>query len=536
MRTRIIKRFFNRPRVESIPNLKSFLNQPASLVSEQQSDYLEVKPDLVSKRFMIKTYGCAMNENDSEIVRTILTGQKMELETELSKSDVVLINTCAIRENAESKIWQLLNELSKVKQERLKEGKQFFIGVLGCMAERLKQKIVEEKKAVDLIVGPDSYKDLPRLLEYLFSSLNAENNNYAINVHLSMDETYADVIPVRKDQTAAFVSIMRGCANLCSFCIVPFTRGIERSRPVDSVVEEVKQLRDSGIKEVMLLGQNVNSYHDTSAEVFYPHINSKGFSENYKARNKSGLRFAQLLEKVAQEAPEVRFRFTSPHPKDFPDPVLDVIAGFNNVCKQIHMPAQSGNTNILKKMNRLYTREAYLELVNHIRRKIPGVALSSDFIVGFCGETDEEFNDTATLVEKVKFDQAFMFEYSMREKTAAHRKYQDDVAPEVKNRRLRTLVDVFRENQLLLSRQQIGNTHIVLVDGQGRKKGQIKGKTDTYKPAVFEGGPAEDIKFGDYVKMKVTDANSQTLFGEYVGHTSVKDFFEQSNGRPFIRN
>lgn len=349
------------------------------------------------------------------------------------------------------------------------------IGMLGCMAERLKEKVLEEK-VVDLVAGPDAYRDIPRLIKIVQGEVQAEQ---AMNVQLSFDETYADIIPVRKDKTKqhAWVSIMRGCNNMCSFCIVPFTRGRERSRPVSSIEDEIRYLREAGIKEVTLLGQNVNSYHDLGAEGSTTftrsgkHVNSDGFSEMFKTRDGSGVRFAELMDRVSDIAPEMRFRFTSPHPKDFPDPLLEVIASKPNVCSQIHLPAQSGNTDMLFRMRRNHTRESYLALVDHIRAKIPGVALSSDFIVGFCDETEQEFEDTLSLVEEVKYDMAYLFAYSMRERTHAHRRMEDNVAEEVKKHRLQRLIETFKEGQLGRQKAEIGRHHLVMLDKPGRDAG-----------------------------------------------------------------
>lgn len=319
------------------------------------------------------------------------------------------------------------------------------------MAERVKEKFLEHKY-VDLVAGPDAYRDLPRLIKILESK--SQDNEQAMNVQLSFDETYADIIPVRKNKNKlhAWISIMRGCNNMCSFCIVPFTRGRERSRPTASIEDEVKYLRDEGFREITLLGQNVNSYHDQTQEsqinLFAEgkHINSDGFNEMYKLRDGNGVRFAELMDRVSLIAPEVRFRFTSPHPKDFPDPLLKLIAERPNLCKQIHIPAQSGATSMLTRMRRNHTREAYLELITRIRTIIPDVALSSDFICGFCDETEEEFQDTLSLLEEVKYDMAYLFAYSMREKTHAHRRMQDNVPQDVKKRRLIEMIDTFKRN------------------------------------------------------------------------------------------
>lgn len=413
---KISRRFHKSEKIKEVLSLKAFMQtEPVAIITSHSNtidfpnspvQQIETYPNIFQKSFFLKTYGCQMNVSDSEIIKTILESKDMIITENEDEADIVLINTCAIRENAEQKIWTYLSQLKTKQSDQFKKnGKKSHIGILGCMAERLKEKIVEEQKAVDLIVGPDAYKDLPRLLGMIFGELNNENNNYAINTQLSIDETYADIFPVRKNAICAFISIMRGCSNMCSFCIVPFTRGIERSRNVSTIIDEVKMLRDSGVKEVTLLGQNVNSYLDKSTQSFFTsHQNSEGFSENFKLRNKPGLRFSDLLEAVAVEAPEVRFRFISPHPKDFPDSVLDVIANHVNISKCIHMPVQSGSSGILQKMNRNYSREAYINLIQKVREKIPGIAITTDLIVGFCGETEQDFQDTLDLISEVEFD------------------------------------------------------------------------------------------------------------------------------------
>ena len=407
------------------------------------------------------------------------------------------------------------------------------IGILGCMAERLKEELVDNK-IVDIVAGPDSYRDIPRLVNIVRGSQHVEDKPKAINVQLSMDETYADIIPVRKEGNGihAWVSIMRGCNNMCSFCIVPFTRGRERSRPMESILNEVLHLRDQGYQDITLLGQNVNSYHDKSSEeITTTHQNSSGFNELYKSRSGNGARFADLLAKVSDIAPEVRFRFTSPHPKDFPEPVLDIISEKANLCNQIHLPAQSGNTDMLFSMRRNHSRESYLELVDHMREKIPGVALSSDFIAGFCGESDEQFADTLTLIEKVQYDMAYLFAYSLREKTHAHRRMEDDVLEDVKQERLRTMIDIFKKHQLIKQKEEIGKYHLMLIDGISRKYDtQFTGLTDTNKRVVFDRsikiheswksyqGAASttdnlvNAQIGKFVAVKVTGATQNTLF------------------------
>ncbi|CAO2142207.1 unnamed protein product [Urochloa humidicola] len=425
----------------------------ATAVSEPQTDLVS-DPTTASKgRIYHETYGCQMNINDMEIVLSIMKKEGYDqIVPDPESAEIIFINTCAIRDNAEQKVWQRLNYFWFLKREwkaniaqgRSKSLRPPKIAVLGCMAERLKDKILDSDKMVDVVCGPDAYRDLPRLLQ------EVDYGHKGMNTLLSLEETYADITPVRisDNSVTAFVSIMRGCNNMCSFCIVPFTRGRERSRPVSSIVREVGELWKAGVKEVMLLGQNVNSYNDTSeVEELEPGKNwqlSEGFSSMCKVKN-MGLRFADLLDRLSLEYPEIRFRFTSPHPKDFPDELLYLMRGRYNICNLIHLPAQTGSTTVLERMRRGYTREAYLELVHKIRSVIPDVALSSDFITGFCGETEDEHADTLTLVRAVGYDMAYMLAYSMREKTHAHRNYEDDVPEDVKQRRLTELINTFRE-------------------------------------------------------------------------------------------
>ena len=350
-----------------------------------------------------------------------------------------------------------------------------------------------------------------------------------MNVQLSMDETYADIIPVRAspDDHRAFISIMRGCNNMCSFCVVPFTRGRERSRAISSIQDEVRHLVDQGVKEITLLGQNVNSYSDlTSSHQFQtPYQNSADFNEMYKLRDHQGAKFADLLDSVSILAPEVRFRFTSPHPKNFPDPLLDLISERKNICSQIHLPAQSGNSQVLKRMRRGYTKEAYLSLVDKIREKIPDVSLSTDMICGFCDETEEEFEDTLDLIQRVKYDFGFMFAYSMRERTHAHRRMEDSVPEAVKKERLNRMIDVYREAQMEKALERVGKYELVLVDQEGRYEGQLKGKSDGFKGVVFDSkkvggwgegkrGVVREVGVGDYAVVEVTRTSGHTLFGE----------------------
>ncbi|KAJ8026791.1 CDK5 regulatory subunit-associated protein 1 [Holothuria leucospilota] len=475
-----------------------------------------------NRKVFFETYGCQMNVSDTEVAWSILQNNGFQKTEDPKMADVVLLMTCAIRENAEQKIWNRLEYFSSLKKKRRKSQMPLKIALLGCMAERLKKKIVEKTKVVDVVAGPDAYRDLPRLLSV------ADSGRTAINVMLSMDETYADVVPVRLDQTSktAFVSIMRGCDNMCSYCIVPFTRGRERSRPITSILEEIRLLSDQkGAKEVTLLGQNVNSYRDISEETYYGFHSglssdetklADGFQTIYKPKQ-GGLRFGHLLEKVAQINPEMRIRFTSPHPKDFPDEVLYTVKDYNNICNQIHLPAQSGNSEVLQRMRRGYSREAYLQLVDHVRAILPGVSLSSDFITGFCGETESEHEDTLSLLRLVKYNYAFLFAYSMRQKTHAYHKMADNVPEEVKQRRLQEVISVFRENVTEVNRAQIGETQLVLVEGPSKRNpAELVGRNDGGTRVILSNNretlsaqdeavtPSGNVKPGDYVAVDVS--------------------------------
>jgi len=606
-------------------------------------------------KFHIKTYGCQMNVNDTDIVRSILLNNHtnnqnaaptydssqsperksftvplkfIETDDEI-RADVLLTNTCAIRENAENKVWNRLRELrshdrnyplssseggapskddlakmTKEKRRQLQKrntqrGKKRIIGVLGCMAERLKEDMFRDGTA-DVVVGPDAYRDLPRLISVLAApsvdSAGADNRSApaipterAVNVQLSLDETYASITPVRSnpDDVSAFVSIMRGCNNMCSYCVVPFTRGRERSRDLESVVEETRRLLDEeGIKEVILLGQNVNSYHDARGEKRRGRAEAReddgstyrtsndGFSNMFRLRHGDGHRFADLLEAVSSLSPELRVRFTSPHPKDYPPPLLSLMAERPNVCNHLHMPAQSGSSSVLRRMRRGYTREAYLELIGDVRRLIPDVAVSSDFIAGFCGETEEEHRDTLSCMEEVRFDQAFMFAYSMRGKTHAHRTMEDDVPPDVKNRRLNEIIDVFRHNvQLRNNEEEVGKLRLVLVEGEAKRSTAENrtwsGRTDQNKRVVLASGPVlteeemnpflshvlstrtvgeggidianddganflrtrVELCRGDYAVVQITEARGHTLKGQALWRSSIVGFENAKNSQ-----
>ncbi|XP_074656899.1 mitochondrial tRNA methylthiotransferase CDK5RAP1-like isoform X2 [Tubulanus polymorphus] len=485
-----------------------------------------------------------MNVNDTEIAWSILEKSGFHRTLNINDSDVILVMTCAIREGAEQKIWKRLQFLKSLKKRRQQSKKksELKIGILGCMAERLKTKILEKEKMVDLVCGPDAYRDLPRMLSI------TQSGQTAVNVLLSLEETYADVMPVRLNENSrtAFVSIMRGCDNMCSYCIVPFTRGRERSRPIDSIIDEVKQLSDQGIKEVTLLGQNVNSYRDTSVSESFNVTNSdqthlsKGFRTIYKTK-KGGRRFSDLLDCVSRVDPEMRIRFTSPHPKDFPDEVLFLIKERQNICNQIHLPAQSGNNEVLDAMRRGYTREAYVQLVKNIRNILPDVSLSSDFISGFCGETEEAHQETVDLIKLVKYNFAFCFPYSMRGKTHAYHKLSDDVPQDVKNRRFMELINVFRDNATIVNQRQIGQVQLVLIEGDSKRSIEdFAGRNDANTKVIFQKKTIPSLencdefkpmKPGDYVAVQIIDGTSQVLRGIPLYHTSIRDFHRRTESR-----
>nr|XP_046240774.1 CDK5 regulatory subunit-associated protein 1 [Scatophagus argus] len=487
-----------------------------------------------SRKVYFETYGCQMNVNDTQIAWSILQRKGYLRTFDLSEADVVLLVTCSIRDRAEQTIWKRLQVLTALKKRRLKTHAPMKIGILGCMAERLKTEILEREKLVDVLAGPDAYRDLPRLLAV------ADGGQQASNVLLSLEETYADIMPVHHASQgySAYVSIMRGCDNMCSYCIVPFTRGRERSRPVSSILEEIRMLSDQGVKEVTLLGQNVNSYRDMSEEQFCGSELTQlscGFKTIYRTKQ-GGLRFSDLLDRVSCIDPDMRIRFTSPHPKDFPDEVLHLIAERKNICRQIHLPAQSGSSRVLKAMRRGYTRETYLDLVKNIKRIIPEVSLSSDFISGFCGETEDDHQQTLSLIREVGYNVGFLFAYSMRKKTYAFHRLQDDVPAEVKQQRLEECISVFREEVAKINAALIGSTQLVLVEGESRRSAQeLCGRTDGNMKVIF---PKEDvavqlvdsntapINAGDYVLVKISSANSQSLRGRALSHSSLRGTVE----------
>ncbi|HEU4553760.1 MAG TPA: tRNA (N6-isopentenyl adenosine(37)-C2)-methylthiotransferase MiaB [Chitinophaga sp.] len=444
------------------------------------------------KKFYIESYGCQMNFNDSEIVASIMNGEGFGATRNYEEADLILLNTCSIREKAEQTVRKRLQEFRKLKQSN----PGMLVGVLGCMAERLKAKLLEEEKLVDLVVGPDAYRTLPALVE------EAATGQKAVNVLLSREETYADISPVRLDSNGvtAFVSIMRGCNNMCTFCVVPFTRGRERSRDPYSIVQEAAALFNGGYREVTLLGQNVDSY-------YWVGVSPENQQEEI-------ITFAGLLEKVAQISPLLRVRFSTSHPKDITDEVLHTMARYENICNYIHLPVQSGSTRVLQLMNRTYTREWYMKKVERIREILPDCGLSTDIITGFCTETEEDHQDTLSMMEFAKYDLAYMFFYSERPGTLAARRYQDDVPEEVKKRRLAEVVELHRKHALESMQKDVGKTFKVLVEGPSKRSvDDLFGRNDQNKVIVF---PKENYEKGQYVQVKVVDCTAATLIGKVV--------------------
>ncbi|MEX8548169.1 MAG: tRNA (N6-isopentenyl adenosine(37)-C2)-methylthiotransferase MiaB [Mucilaginibacter sp.] len=441
------------------------------------------------RKLYIESYGCAMNFSDSEIVASILADQGFETTLDFKEADVVFINTCSIRENAEQRVRNRLKEFKVSKQRN----PGMVVGVLGCMAERLKAKFLEEEKLVDVVVGPDAYRDLPNLIEQV------DSGQKAVNVLLSREETYADISPVRLNSNGinAFVSIMRGCDNMCSFCVVPFTRGRERSRDAFSIVKECADLFNAGYKEVTLLGQNVDSYKWT---------NEDGITLN----------FAGLLEFVALINPKLRVRFSTSHPKDITDEVLFTMKKYDNICKYIHLPVQSGNSRILELMNRTYDRPWYMNRIDAIRRILPGCAISTDVITGFCSETEEEHQETLSMMDYVQYDFAYMFMYSERPGTLAAKRYTDDIPEDVKGHRLREIVDKQQAHSHLRLLEQIGQVQQVLIEKRSKKSAlDYSGRSDKNATVVF---PADDrFKPGDYVNVLIEKCTTATLIGKIVG-------------------
>ena len=434
------------------------------------------------RKLYIETYGCQMNVGDSEIVVSIMQQEGYRYTESLEEADIVLINTCSIRDNAEQRIWGRLSEMRRMRKQK----PSLIIGIIGCMAERLKEELTKGGTGVDIVAGPDAYRDLPRLVR------EVDNGGAGVNVELSKEETYAKIAPVRLDKNgvSAFIAIMRGCNNYCSYCVVPYTRGIERSRDAATIVAEARTLFENGYREVTLLGQNVNSYR--TGEVDFP----------------------ELLKQVAEISPLLRVRFATSHPKDISDKLLETMASMPNICKAIHLPAQSGSTEMLKRMNRKYTREWYLERVAAIRRYMPDCAITTDLIAGFAHETEEEHQDTISLMKEVGYDFAYMFKYSERPGTFAQRNLGDDVPEDVKTRRLTEIIDLQNRLSEESNKRDIGKEFEILVECTSkRSEEQLSGRTSQNKMVVFDRG---DHKIGDYVRVRITGCSSATLFGEEV--------------------
>ena len=450
-------------------------------------------------KLYIQSYGCAMNFSDSEIVASILKKEGYSLTNNYQESDIILLNTCSIREKAEETIRKRLKNFNNLKINK----PTLIIGVLGCMAERLKEKLLNEEKVVDIVAGPDSYRDLPNLIKKV-----KKYEEKSVNTILSLEETYENIEPVRINSNGitAFISIMRGCDNMCSFCVVPFTRGRERSRNPFSIVEEAKNLYNKGYKEITLLGQNVDSYK------WSKETNNKKKLEKNNDINEI-IHFSDLLEMTAKISPDLRVRFSTSHPKDITIDVLNVIKNYENVCNYIHLPAQSGNSRILKKMNRTYDREWYINKVKDIKTIVGSeCGISSDFITGFCSETEEEHYDTLSLMDNVIYDYSYMFYYSERPGTLAQRKYNDDIPLEIKKRRLDEIIKKQNTHSLERNKLTVNNNYKVLVEGNSKKSIDfLKGRTSENKMVIF---PKKGGVIGKYVDVKIKDCNSATLFGE----------------------
>jgi tRNA-2-methylthio-N6-dimethylallyladenosine synthase len=456
-----------------------------------------------NRKLYIESYGCQMNFSDSEIVASILATEGFNTTDQLEEADLVLVNTCSIREKAESNVRKRLEKFNAVKRTK----PHMKVGVLGCMAERLKSKLLEEEKIVDMVVGPDAYKDLPNLIREIDDGRNA------VNVILSKEETYGDIAPVRLNSNGvtALVSITRGCDNMCTFCVVPFTRGRERSRDPQSIVQEVNELWKQGYREVTLLGQNVDSY------LWYGGGLKKDLNKASEIQKATAVDFSGLLAIVAESQPKMRIRFSTSNPQDMTLEVVQTMAKYQNICSHIHLPVQSGSNRILKAMNRLHTREEYMTLIDNIRSIIPDCAISQDIIAGFPTETEKDHQDTLSLMEYVKYDFGFMFSYSERPGTMAAKKLEDDVPESVKKRRLQEIIDLQRKHCLFRTKQYMGKTEEVLIEGSSKKSdAHWMGRTSANTVVVF---PKEHYKAGDFVNVKIKDCTSATLFGDAVGLT-----------------
>ncbi|MFC5407736.1 tRNA (N6-isopentenyl adenosine(37)-C2)-methylthiotransferase MiaB [Larkinella bovis] len=474
--------------MERITETLSILTE-ADKAGADEPRVLEDELAVGKKRLYIESYGCQMNFSDSEIVASVMRNAGFATTATADDADVIFLNTCAIRDNAEQKVRNRLKQLNILKKRK----PELLVGMLGCMAERLKAKLLEEEKMVDIVAGPDAYRDIPKLVE------EAESGQKAVNVFLSREETYADISPIRLNSNGvtAFISIMRGCDNMCSFCVVPYTRGRERSRDAHSIVREARELAEAGYKEVTLLGQNVDSYKWTSED------------------GTEKVNFAQLLERVALVSPDLRVRFSTSHPKDITDEVLYTMARYDNICKYIHLPAQSGNDRILKLMNRTYDRAWYIQKIDRIRAILgEDCGISHDMISGFCSETEEEHQDTLSLLAYARYDYGYMFAYSERPGTPAARKYADDVPDDVKIRRLNEIIALQRNLSLERNQRHIGKVQRVLVEGTSKRSDDfLCGRNDQNKMVVF---PKENFQKGQYVNVLVTDCTAATLLGKAV--------------------
>ncbi len=454
-----------------------------------------------TKKLFLESYGCQMNFSDSEIVASILQKNGYNTTTVLEEADLILLNTCSVREKAEQTVRMRLSQFKTLKKTK----PSLTVGVLGCMAERLKTKLLEEEHLVDLVVGPDAYRDLPNLLKE-----TAEGRD-AINVILSKEETYADISPVRLsgNGVTAFVTITRGCDNMCTFCIVPFTRGRERSRDPHSIINECKELWDNGYKEITLLGQNVDSY------LWYGGGAKKDFDKASEMQKATALHFAQLLEMVAQAVPEMRIRFATSNPQDMSLDVFRMMAKYDNICKYVHLPVQSGSDNMLKAMNRQHTRQEYLDLIKEAKKIVPDIAFSQDIMVGFCGETEQDHQDTLSLMREVEYDYGYMFAYSERPGTPAHKKMKDDVPADVKQRRLSEVIALQGELSTMRMKGYVGKTHEVLIEGTSKKDpNQWRGRNSQNVVVVFD--KQEGQKIGDTVSVYTYDSTQGTLIGKVV--------------------
>jgi len=470
--------------------------QGTSLLTSEKSDN--------GRKLYIESYGCQMNFSDSEIVASILAGEGFNTTNNLEEADLVLVNTCSIREKAEQTVRKRLQKFNAIKESR----PHLKVGVLGCMAERLKSAFLEEEKIVDMVVGPDAYKDLPNLIQEVDEGRNA------VNVILSKEETYADIAPVRLNSNGvtAFVSITRGCDNMCTFCVVPFTRGRERSRDPHSIVKEVNELWDKGFKEITLLGQNVDSY------LWYGGGLKKDFDKASDLQKNTSINFAKLLHLVAEAQPKMRIRFSTSNPQDMTLDVIEAMAAHDNICNYIHLPVQSGSNKILTAMNRQHTREEYMELIDNIRKIIPDCGISQDMIAGFPTETEEDHQDTLSLMDYVKYDFGFMFAYSERPGTLAERKMEDDIPLDIKKRRLNEIIALQQRHALYRTQQHLGRIEEVLIEGDSKKSDQEwMGRNTQNTVVVF---PKEHYKVGDFVMVKIKDCTSATLLGEAAGYAT----------------